>query len=98
VSVPDRRRVARAFGIVLRTARMGANLSQHQLARAAHVSTNLPGLFERGRLQPTLHTVIVLADSLGMPASMLVSMTVGRLRREAASAVGHARRGDLEVE
>ena len=82
MSAPDRRRVARAFGIVLRTARMGAGLSQHQLARAAHVSNNTPGLLERGVLQPTMHTLIVLADALGIQATLLVIMTVGRLRRE----------------
>lgn len=83
MNAPDRHRVARAFGIVLRTARMGAGLSQHQLARATHVSNNTPGLLERGVLQPTLHTLIVLADALGIQATLLVTMTVGRLRREA---------------
>jgi transcriptional regulator with XRE-family HTH domain len=82
MSAPDRARVARAFGIVLKTARMGASLSQQQLARAAGLSNNSPGLLERGVLQPSLTTVIGLADALGIQATLLVSMTVGRLRRE----------------
>ena len=85
MSAPDRARVARAFGIVLKTARSGAGLSQHQLAHAAHVANNLPGLLERGVLQPTLSTLIALAAALGISPAMLVTMTVGRLTREAQS-------------
>jgi transcriptional regulator with XRE-family HTH domain len=82
VSALDRGRVARAFGVVLKTARAGSGLSQHQLARSAGLSNNSPGLMERGVLQPTLHTIIVLAEALGMQPAMLVTFTVARLRRE----------------
>jgi XRE family transcriptional regulator, regulator of sulfur utilization len=83
VSALDRRRVARAFGIVLKTARMGAGLSQHKLAHAAHIATNFPGRMERGVQQPTLSTLIALSEALGIQPTMLVSFTVARLRREA---------------
>jgi transcriptional regulator with XRE-family HTH domain len=62
---------------------MGAGLSQHQLARAAHIAANFPGRMERGMQQPTLSTLIALTEALGVQPTMLVSLTVGRLRREA---------------
>jgi transcriptional regulator with XRE-family HTH domain len=82
MSAPDWHQVARAFGSVLKTARMGAGLSQHGLARAAHIANNYPGRMERGVQQPTLSTLIALAAALGISPAMLVTMTVGRLRRE----------------
>jgi transcriptional regulator with XRE-family HTH domain len=82
LALDRRRRVARAFGAVLKTARMGANLSQHQLARAANLSNNFSGRLERGQQEPTLSTLLALADALGIQATLLVTMTVGRLRRE----------------
>lgn len=82
MSAPNRHRVARAFGVVLKTARMGAGLSQHQLARAANLSNNFSGRLERGQQEPTLSTLLALADALGVHATLLVAMTQGRLRRE----------------
>jgi hypothetical protein len=38
---------------------------------------------ERGVQQPTLTTLIALSEALGIQPTMLVSLTVGRLRREA---------------
>jgi hypothetical protein len=43
VSAPDRREVARAFGAILKIARTGAALSQHQLARKAYLSSKHTG-------------------------------------------------------
>ena len=77
----DRLPAARAFGAILRTARMGAGMSQHEVAQTARVARNFPGRLERGVQQPTLSTIIALAEALGVPPTMLLSMTVGRMRR-----------------
>jgi transcriptional regulator with XRE-family HTH domain len=61
---------------------MGANLSQHQLARSAGLAISYPGRMERGRQEPTLSTLIALSEALGIHPTLLVSLTVGRLRRE----------------
>jgi hypothetical protein len=41
------------------------------------------GLLERGIQVPSLLTVINIANALGIQPTLLVTMTVGRLRREA---------------
>jgi transcriptional regulator with XRE-family HTH domain len=74
--------VALAFGSILRTARHGAALTQAGLAIRAGLIRNHVGLIERGIQTPSLTTLIKLAAALGMKPDMLVSLTVGRLRRE----------------
>lgn len=78
----DRVRVTRAFGAVLRTARMGAGMSQHELAQTAKVARNFPGRLERGAQQPTLATVLALAAALGIAPTLLVRMTQRRMDHE----------------
>lgn len=48
MNAPTRHKVAEAFGIVLRTVRDAAGLSQEQLAEAADVDRTYPSLLERG--------------------------------------------------
>jgi transcriptional regulator with XRE-family HTH domain len=84
VSLVQRKEVALAFGSILRTARHGAALSQAELAVRAGLIRNHVGLLERGIQVPSLLTVINIADALGIQPTLLVSMTVGRLRREVA--------------
>ena len=74
------RQVATAFGGLLRTARLGAGLSQKKLADSAGMSLNAEARYERGQLQPTLSKIIDLAAALGIEPHTLVQMTVSRLR------------------
>jgi transcriptional regulator with XRE-family HTH domain len=82
VSALDHRAVAAAFGAILRTARVGAALSQEELAEAAGIDYTYPSLLERGLRQPSLAMVIALAGALKMEAALLVTMTVRRLKNE----------------
>jgi transcriptional regulator with XRE-family HTH domain len=82
VSLVQRAQVAHSFGSILRTARQGAALSQAGLAIRARLVRNHIGLMERGVQQPSLTTVINLADALGIKPEMLVSLIASRLRRE----------------
>jgi transcriptional regulator with XRE-family HTH domain len=79
MNAPTRRQVAEAFGIVLRTARDAAGLSQEQLAEAANVDRTYPSLLERGLRQPTLCMLLRLASALNMEPGLLVVATVLRL-------------------
>jgi transcriptional regulator with XRE-family HTH domain len=82
MSAQSRRRVAVAFGGILRDARDGSGLSQEELAEGAEVDRTYPSLLERGRRQPTLCVLLSLAAALEIEPGLLVMMTVARLRRE----------------
>ena len=82
MSLVQRAQVAQAFGSILRTARHGAALTQAELARRAGLIRTHVELIEGGILQPSLATVINLAVALRIQPTMLVSFTVGRIRRE----------------
>jgi transcriptional regulator with XRE-family HTH domain len=83
MSVHHSRRVALAFGAVLKRARMGAGLSQETLAERAELDRTTPSLYERGLRQPTIATVIGLARALHLDPPVLVHMLVAQLRGEA---------------
>ena len=83
MSVHDSRRIARAFGAVLKRARTGAGLSQETLADRAALDRTTPSLYERGLRQPTIATVISLARALHLDPPVLVHMLITQLRGEA---------------
>lgn len=82
MSVLDRRRIATAFGAILRTARAGAGISQEELAERADIDRTYPSLLERGLRQPTLGKVIDIANAIGIEPAVLVTLTVAHIRRE----------------
>ena len=79
----DRRRVAIAFGRVLKALREEAGLSQEAFALLAGLDRTTPSLYERGIRQPTLTYLFMLAEALGTEAEHLVIQT--RLRLEGCS-------------
>ena len=79
MNAPTRHQVAETFGIVLRTARDAAGLSQEQLAEAADVDRTYPSLLERGLRQPTLYVILRLAAAAGMEPGWLVSAAAAAL-------------------
>ena len=64
--------VALAFGKVLRRRRVAAGLTQEQLAHESELQRNYVSLMERGINQPTINTLIKLANSLGCTAAEIV--------------------------
>jgi ribosome-binding protein aMBF1 (putative translation factor) len=76
----ERRRVARAFGGVLKQARHRQGLSQEALSEGANIDRTYPSLLERGLRTPTLPVVIEVAQALGVEPAQLVSETLERLR------------------
>jgi DNA-binding XRE family transcriptional regulator len=67
MSAVDHRAVAAAFAAILRTARVGAGLSQEKLAEAADIDRTYPSLLERGLRQPTLAVLIEKLGKLSHP-------------------------------
>ena len=78
----DRARIAKAFGVALRQARLHAELAQEALALRAEVDRTFVSRAERGERQPALTTVFLLAKALNVSASQLVERTQEALKRQ----------------
>ncbi|MCW5766516.1 MAG: helix-turn-helix transcriptional regulator [Phycisphaeraceae bacterium] len=68
-----------AFGKVLRRLRLEAGLTQEQLGLEADLRRTYVSILELGQQQPTLKTILKLADALGRTAHDLVSMVESEL-------------------
>jgi transcriptional regulator with XRE-family HTH domain len=75
------RKVAIAFGRVLREARLQKGLSQDRLASLCDFDRTYPSLLERGLRSPTLAMILRLSQALDINASLLVTRTQDELRR-----------------
>lgn len=64
---------AHFFGVNLRWARLRADISQEALALQAEVDRAAISVFEHGRRDPNLRTILKLARALGVPPAMLLS-------------------------
>jgi XRE family transcriptional regulator, regulator of sulfur utilization len=71
--------VARAFGAVVRSARIGAGIAQEELAHIADVERSHLGKIERGEHMPTLALTLKIAKALQVSAAELVFETECRL-------------------
>lgn len=78
----DRAKIAKAFGVALRQARLEAGLAQEALALKAEVDRTFVSRAERGERQPALTTVFLLAKALNINASRLVEKTQDALKRQ----------------
>jgi hypothetical protein len=80
VSALGPRQVAKAFGAILRAARVTAGISQEVPAERADCDRTYPSLLERALRQPTIGKVIDIAGALHLEPAALVNMTIARLR------------------
>lgn len=64
--------LARAFGDVVREARLAAGWTQEELAHRAGVHRTYVGDLENGRKSPTLDVVEAIASALGILAHKLI--------------------------
>jgi transcriptional regulator with XRE-family HTH domain len=64
-----------AFGMVLRTARNKAKLTQEELAHRCNLDRTFVSLLERGLRQPSLTTLFAVAEVVGIPPQDLVAET-----------------------
>jgi transcriptional regulator with XRE-family HTH domain len=74
------RKVAVAFGQVLKEVRERKNLSQEELAFRSGISRTYPSLLERARRQPTLSVIISVAAGLDVRPDFLVNRTLEELK------------------
>lgn len=77
----DPQDIGAIFGGVLQRHRARAGLNQEDLAFGAGVDRTFVSRLERGIRQPTITTLIGLADALGMSASTLVAETEAEYKR-----------------
>ncbi|MFF9146307.1 helix-turn-helix domain-containing protein [Streptomyces sp. NPDC014861] len=61
-----------AFGVRVRDARMHANLTQQAVCELSGLSRWTVQEVEAGRSSPTLDTLFLLADAIGVPAADLL--------------------------
>lgn len=64
--------VKQAFGLVLKKEREKKKMTQPELAGQCDLDTQTISLYERGQRQPTLNTLLKLADALDVEAEYLV--------------------------
>ncbi|WP_164170598.1 helix-turn-helix domain-containing protein [Stenotrophomonas maltophilia] len=76
----DAKSVQKVFGDVLRQTRTGVGLSQQELALRAELDRTYISLLERGKRQPSLVTLLALADAMAIDAAELVQSTGARLQ------------------
>jgi len=72
---------AGAFGVVLRRLRKSAALTQEQLALEAGLRRTYVSILELGQQQPTLTTILKLAQALKRPAAEIVGLVEADLAR-----------------
>ena len=65
-------RLAHEFGKVLRKRRLACELSQQELALACDLDRTYISLLERGLRQPSLSTIFVLSEAVGVKPSKLI--------------------------
>lgn len=58
-------------GEVIRSLRQAKGFSQSELAQGVGISSSLLSLLESGRREPTIKTLRVLAEKLGVPSGVL---------------------------
>jgi transcriptional regulator with XRE-family HTH domain len=79
--------VARAFGAVLKAARLAKGLSQEELAADAAIDRTYPSLLERGLREPTLTVLFQLGTALDCAPAALVNDTLCAAHRISQEAV-----------
>ncbi len=77
--MPRRPPLEGAFGEVLRQTRLDKGLSQEELADACGRHRTYVSLLERGRSSPSIKTLFLLAEALGVRPSQLVKQVEARL-------------------
>ena len=75
----DKDTVARQFGLIVRRHRTALNMSQETLAAEASCHPTYVSLLERGKRNPSLDTMLRIADALNTRAWELVRETEAAL-------------------
>lgn len=68
----DQRSLQKKFGKVLRESRLRKSLSQEDLALECGLDRTFISMLERGIRQPSLSSIFMISDALGIKPSRLV--------------------------
>jgi transcriptional regulator with XRE-family HTH domain len=74
-----------AYGRAIREVRLAAGLSQERLALEAGVDRTFVSGIERGEKNPSLATLLKLADKIGVPVSVIAARAENLRARDSAS-------------
>jgi uncharacterized protein len=85
-------RVGETAGSLLRRARLGAGISQAELAFRAGVAQSVISIYEAGRRQPSLPTLARLIDAAGCDLVVDIQQQPPRLSRLSGPVGRHVRR------
>jgi transcriptional regulator with XRE-family HTH domain len=77
-----RRDLAKSFGVVLRSRRKAAKMSQEKLSEKADVDVKMIGRIENFIRNPSLNLADSLADALGVPLSQMIKEAEALRRNE----------------
>ena len=69
-----------AFGKVLRRLRLEAGLTQEQLGFEANLRRTYVSILELGQQQPSLATILKLAEALGQSGQELIELVEAEIR------------------
>lgn len=72
--------INKAFGEVLKQKRVHNSISQEELAYLSNLDRTFISMLERGKRQPSLKTIFVLADALETLPSQLISEVEKKLK------------------
>ncbi len=70
----------RAFGTVLKELRTAMGLSQEKLAFACGLDRTFISMLERGKRQPSLTSILLLAKALSIPADKMIRKTIDNIQ------------------
>jgi len=73
-----------AFGIVLKERREALKMSQEKLAFKAGLDRTFISMLERGKRQPSLTSILILAEALGISAEYMVKKTKNMMAKQKA--------------
>ena len=92
------------LGARIASLRMGLGLSQVELAQRLHISSSAVGMYEQGRREPSVETLIMLSQVFGVSLDYLLSGQPDTVRDVAAlhrlvedSCTGHRPHGQEGV-
>jgi transcriptional regulator with XRE-family HTH domain len=68
-----------AFGVTLKELRAASGISQGSLALEVDLDRTYISLLERGRRQPSLKTIIVLSQYLGVSPGQMIDATMEKV-------------------
>lgn len=77
--IRDKNKISKAFGEVIRELRLSLEFTQDKLAELAKTERSHISALERAEKSPSLATIFVLADALGMSANELIKLVEEKL-------------------